>query len=60
MALVAKDQIREEIIYGLGCYVLERLREGNSGKLVGGLRCGIITFGHLVPSPVFLLRDSRV
>lgn len=61
MALVAKDEICEEIIYGLGYYVLERLHEGGDGKLVGGLCCGGgVTFGRLVPSSVSLLRDSRV
>lgn len=33
-----ENQICEEITYGLGCYVLERLHEGGNGQLVGGLR----------------------
>jgi hypothetical protein len=48
-----------KIFYGLEYYVLERLCEGSNGKLSGdGLCCDTITFGHLIPVPSFLLRET--
>lgn len=58
MLLVAKDCISEENIYGLGYYVLERLQEGSSGKVKGGLCCHILMLGYPVLFSGFLLRET--